>query len=78
MLRDVIAGGGTGEDAQRALNKLYGKPLKGGDKQTDFFEDIIDVENFLEKYRIEARNKREAAKERRNQAKYFEDPDIVR
>ena len=78
ILRDVIASGGTGEDAQKALNKLYGKPLKGGAKQTDFFEDIIDVENFLEKYRIEARNKREAARERRNQAKYFEDPDIVR
>ena len=76
ILRDVIAGGGTGEDAQKALNKLYGKPLKGGAKQTDFFEDIIDVENFLEKYRIEARNKREAAKERRNQAKYFADPEI--
>ena len=76
ILRDVITGGGTGEDAQRALNKLYGKPLKGGAKQTDFFEDIIDVENFLEKYRIEARNKREAARERRNQAKYFADPDI--
>jgi phage gp46-like protein len=78
ILRDVIAGGGTGEDAQKALNKLYGKPLKGGAKQIDFFEDLIDVENFLDKYRVEARNKREAAKERRNQAKYFEDPDIVR
>jgi phage gp46-like protein len=78
ILRDVIAGGGTGEDAQKALNKLYGKPLKGGAKQIDFFEDLIDVENFLDKYRVEAKNKREAARERRNQAKYFEDPDIVR
>ena len=78
ILRDVITGGGTGGDAQKALNKLYGKPLPGGGVQTDFFEDIIDVENFLEKYRIEARNKREAARERRNQAKYFADPDIVR
>ena len=77
VLRDVIAGGGTGGDAQKALNKLYGKPLKGG-VQTTLFEDLIDVENFLDKYRVEARNKREAAKERKNQAKYFEDPDIVR
>ncbi len=77
VLRDVIAGGGTGGDAQKALNKLYGKPIRGG-VQTTLFEDLIDVENFLEKYRIEARNKRESARERRNQAKYFEDPDIVR
>ena len=75
VLRDVIAGGGTGGDAQKALNKLYGKPIRGG-VQTTLFEDLIDVENFLEKYRIEARNKRESARERRNQAKYFEDPDI--
>jgi len=78
ILRDVIAGGGTGGDAQKALNKLYGKPLPGGAVQTDFFKDLIDVENFLDKYRVEARNKRENAKLRRNQAKYFEDPDIVR
>tara|TARA_B100002019_G_scaffold291684_1_gene312567 strand:- start:41 stop:1882 length:1842 start_codon:yes stop_codon:yes gene_type:complete len=78
ILRDIIASGDTGEDAQKALNKLYGKPLPGGAVQTDFFEDIIDVENLLEKYRIEARNKRESAKERRNQAKYFEDPDVTR
>ena len=78
ILRDIIASGGTGEDAQKALNKLYGKPLKGGAKQTDFFEDIIDVENFLEKYRIEARNKREAAKRRKNQKKYFEDPSVTK
>jgi len=77
VLRDVIAGGGTGGDAQKALNKLYGKPIRGG-VQTTLFEDLIDVENFLDKYRVEARNKREAARERRNQAKYFEDPDIVR
>lgn len=77
VLRDIIAGGGTGGDAQKALNKLYGKPIRGG-VQTTLFEDLIDVENFLEKYRIEARNKRESARERRNQAKYFEDPDIVR
>ena len=57
---------------------MYGKPLKGGAKQTDFFEDIIDVENFLEKYRIEARNKREAAKRRKNQKKYFEDPSVTK
>ena len=78
ILRDIIASGGTGEDAQKALNKLYGKPLKGGAKQTDLFEDLIDVENFLEKYRIEARNKREAAKQRRNQKKYFEDPSVTK
>ncbi len=78
VLRDIIAGGGTGGDAQKALNKLYGKPLKGGGVQTTLFEDLIDVENFLDRYRVEARNKREAAKERKNQAKYFEDPDIVR
>ena len=77
VLRDVIAGGGTGGDAQNALNKLYGNPIRGG-VQTTLFEDLIDVENFLDKYRVEARNKREAARERRNQAKYFEDPDIVR
>ena len=65
-------------NAQKALNKLYGKPLKGGGVQTTLFEDLIDVENFLDRYRVEARNKREAAKERKNQAKYFEDPDIVR
>lgn len=76
VLRDIIAGGGTGGDAQKALNKLYGKPLPGGGVQTDLFEDLIDVENFLEKYRIEARNKRENAKVRRNQAKYFADPEI--
>ena len=77
ILRDVIAGGGTGGDAQKALNKLYGKPMVDG-VQTDFFKDVIDVENFLDKYRVEARNKRENARVRRNQAKYFEDPDIVR
>ena len=78
VLRNIIAGGGTGGDAQKALNKLYGKPLKGGDKQIDFFEDIIDVENFLDKYRVESRNKRQAAKERKNQAKYFADQDTTK
>jgi len=74
LLRDVTQTGGTSTDAFAALKKLYGKTLGKGMKQLTMFEDLLDVKEFLSKYRILSQQKREDARVRRNQAKYNKKP----
>ena len=77
-LKEALKSGGTVAENHRALKAVLGKYYDDtGTTQLTFFNDE-QISDFVAEFKLYKKQKRLEAKKRKNQQKYFDDPDVYK
>ena len=77
-LKEALKSGGTISENHRALKAVLGKYYDDtGTTQLTFFDDE-QISDFVAEFKLYKKQKKIEAKSRKNQKKYFEDPDVYK